>query len=130
MSLSRRNTAKRTRKNVTRHRRAFTDPKVGKLVVSLRKRWSVLDGIERGDRLRALADRGCSTRGLGKKLRQSPTTIRRHLDLAAMPTKDRDAVKAGASAKKILANMADLKRRLRVRKRIAEEGSENWRAER
>ncbi len=112
---------KRTRKHVTAHRRALKDPHVVKLIAGLRKRWKLIDGIERGDRLRALAALGCSTRGLGKKLRQSATTIRRHLDLAALPTKSRQAVKAGASAKMILAKKADLDRQRRIRQRIVED---------
>jgi hypothetical protein len=117
----RRKTTKRKRKHVTAHRRALADPIVAKLIAGLRKRWKAMDGIERGDRLRELAALGCSTRGLGKKLRQSATTIRRHMELATLPTKDRDAVKAGASAKKILADKAILDRQRRRKRRITDD---------
>lgn len=114
----RRGTAKRKRKRLTAHRRAIADPNIAKLVAGLRKRWKAIDGIERGDCLRELAVLGCSTRGLGKKLRQSATTIRRHMELAGLPIAQRRAVKAGASAKKILSDKAILDRQRRRKKRI------------
>jgi hypothetical protein len=118
MTSPRRNGAKRTRKNVTGHRRALADPDVAKLIAGLRKRWKAIDGIERGDHLRELTNLGCSRRGLGKGLRQSATTIRRHIELAALPIAQRRAVEAGASAKKILADKAILDRQRRRKKRI------------
>lgn len=106
---------------MTAHRRALADPNVAKFIACLRKCWKVSDGVERGDRLRELAAFGCSTRGLGKKLRQSATTIRRQMELATLPIKDRDAVKAGASAKKILADKAILDRQWRRERRITDD---------
>lgn len=115
---ARRKTAKGTHKHVTAHRRALADPIVVKLIAGIRKRWKAKDGIERGDRLRELVALGCSARGLGKDLRLSATTIRRHIELATLPAKGRDAVKAGASAKKILASKAIDDRRRRRKQRI------------
>lgn len=89
------------------------------LIRALRRVWKKIGPIERGERLRELAKRGCSTRGLGKELRQSATSIRRHMMLAGLPEADRNAVKAGASAKNILARKASADRRRRMQQRVA-----------
>jgi hypothetical protein len=102
----------------TASRRALANPHVTAAIKKLRTRWKRLDKIERGERLRELATQGCSTRGLGKKLRKAPTSIVRYIELAKLPLKARDAIKAGASAKKILALKALVNRKQRLQKRI------------
>lgn len=109
------------RKHVTAHRRASASQAVAALIVQLRRSWKALDRVERGDRLCELAKLGCSTRGLGEELGLSATTIRRHIDLASMPESAREAVKAGASSKKILAAKAANVRRQKKQKRVTDE---------
>jgi hypothetical protein len=101
----------------TANQRALANPRVASVIKVLRRSWRNLDKIERGDQLRYLATQGCSTRGLGKALRKSPTSILRHLELAGLPTKIRDAIKAGASAKKLLARKAIANRTRRLQQR-------------
>ncbi|HEX6880102.1 MAG TPA: hypothetical protein VF135_07045, partial [Terriglobales bacterium] len=72
-------------------------------------------------RHRELIARGCSRRALAKELGQSPTTIRRHVDLASMSDEYRFKVQNGASAKKTLAVKALADRTERKRGRILEE---------
>ncbi len=106
-------------KNLTAHRRVIADPKVMALARALRREWKKVGLIERGERLRELANRGCSTRGLGKVLRQSATSIRRHMTLACMSEAERDAVRAGSSAKNILARKARADRLRKAKQRVA-----------
>jgi hypothetical protein len=77
---------------------------------------------ERGERLQELTSLGCSRRGLEKELKQSATSIRRHMVLAELPEKDRKAIAAGASAKDILAKKAIVDRVRRRQERINEDG--------
>jgi hypothetical protein len=109
------------RHNLTAHNRAVADPRIKKLVVALHRRWDLIGPIERGDRLCKLVQQGCSPRGLEEDIGHSATTIRRHMALAALPDKEREAVKAGHSAKKILARKADADRRRKMLRRLAED---------
>ena len=77
--------------------------------------------VERGDRLRELTALGCSTRGLEEELKQSATSIRRHIVLAGLPEQDREAIESGASAKKILVRKADADRYRRQAQRVIED---------
>ena len=104
------------RKNLTAHKRAIASPQTESALNELRKVWDRIDRIERGERLRQLIERGCSRRGLGEALRQSASTIRRHMTLAALPEQEREEVRAGSSAKRILAKKS---RADRLRKRQA-----------
>lgn len=89
---TKRNRRKNSRQmNLTAHRRAVSDPEVQELVVGLRREWNEIDRIERGTRLIDLAKRGCSTRGLGKALGQSPTNIRRYMTFPTLPERQREA---------------------------------------
>jgi hypothetical protein len=119
MPRRRRQRTKQT--NRTAHQRAIADPQLMSLIRALRRDWKKIGLIERGERLRELAKRGCSTRGLGKELRQSATTVRRHMTLAGLPESEREAVKAGSSAKNILARKATADRRRRMQQRIEED---------
>ena len=83
----RRERRKAIRRNVTAHVRAVADSTVAAMIKDLRQRWRSLDRVERGERLRKLTSLGCSTRGLERALRQSATSIRRHIDLANLPTR-------------------------------------------
>jgi hypothetical protein len=105
----------------THHRQTVITPAVSKEIRRLSKSWNELHRIERGDRLWALVDQGCTARGLAADLGQSPTSILRHMALARLPEADREAVKAGKSAKKIMALKAVEDRRRRMQQRIAEE---------
>jgi len=108
-------------RNNTNHRKAVSAPAVSKRVRRLAKSWKDLDHIERGDLLLSLAGQGCSVRGLADDLGQSDTSVRRHMTLAKLPEADRKAVKAGKSAKKILALKAMEDRRRQMQQRVAED---------
>jgi hypothetical protein len=82
-----------------------------------------MNGIKRGDRLRDLVSLGCSIRGLGKELGQSPTSISRHIELSGLPSIDREDVAGGKSAKKILKAKADADRYRRQQKRLQDDRS-------
>jgi hypothetical protein len=97
------------------------DPNVKKMIDELRRNWDTLNRIERGDLLRKLKALGCSTRGLQDELGQSATTVRRHMELAALPNQRRESVKAGVSAKKILAQEALVARQRGRQARVAED---------
>jgi len=73
-----------------------------RLVRKLRRRWSSLDAIERGEQIRNLVDRGFSRHALAQALGCSECTIRRYLKLAALPETTRVAIQAGMSAKHVL----------------------------
>jgi hypothetical protein len=114
----RRKAGKRPRRNSTAHKRALKSQVVKVLIVHLRKSWKTMNGVARGDSLRVLVYHGCSARGLAKNFRQSPTTIRRQMELASLPVAQRRAVNAGASAKKILEAKAVSDRWRRAKERI------------
>jgi hypothetical protein len=109
---------RKRRTNLTAHRRAMADPKVKRLLTELRTTWNQIDGIHRGDCLRALISLGCSTRGLGKELEESPTSIGRHMELSRLPEIDREAVAGGASAKKVLTAKAGAAKVRRQQERV------------
>jgi hypothetical protein len=54
-------------------------------------------------------------------LKQSATSIRRHIAIAKLPEEGRKAIEAGASAKKILAQKATAERKRRQQERILED---------
>jgi len=112
---------KATSEHQSLHRRTMADPKVAEMVAVLRRRWVEMGPVDRGDRLRELTALGCSTRGLEKELKQSSTSIRRHMVLAQLPEQDREAIKSGASAKKILERKADANRHRRQAQRVIED---------
>jgi hypothetical protein len=94
---------------------------VRELVSKLQQGWGSMGTLERGERLCELSSLGCSTRGLETDLQQSTTSIRRHMALAKLPEKDRRAIQAGASAKKILALKAIADRHKRQQQRVDED---------
>ena len=106
----------------TAHRRSLANQTVQQLVGVLRQGWSAMGFQERGERLHELTFLGCSRRGLEKELKQSATSIRRHMVLAELPEKDRKAIAAGASAKDFLAKKAIVDRVRRRQERINEDG--------
>ena len=110
---------RRKHKNKTAHKQAIADPEVRDDIVRLRREWDRIDPIERGTRLCQLAGLGCSTRGLELRLKKSATNIRRHMTLAALPKQKREAIKAGSSAKEILASKAYTDRMRKREQRIA-----------
>ena len=111
--------AKTARK--TAHRQIAKKPAIQRAIRKLSRDWKQLDPVERGDLLCALTSAGCSGRGLAEDLGQSPTNIRRHLTLANLPDAEREAVKAGKSAKRILELKAREDRRRRMQQRIDED---------
>jgi hypothetical protein len=115
--------SKETKSHVhdTAHRRAMAKPKVPKLVDTLRRRWTTMSRVERRNRLLKLAALNCSTRGLGIELKQSATSIRRHMAIAQLPEADREAIETGSSAKKILAQKASVERMRHQHERIVED---------
>ncbi len=88
------------------HQHALKDPKTLESVTALRKTWTTLSHIERGERLLELVQHGCTRRGLADDLHQSATSIRRHLEFSTLPKEDRDAIEHGTSAKLILKKAA------------------------
>jgi len=117
--MPRKKLTRQKRRNNIRHRRAAAEPEVRALINDLRQQWEELDRIERGEKLRKLIARGCSTRGLAEALGISATGIRRYMTLAALPERLREAVRAGSSAKKILTMKAQADREHKRRERIA-----------
>lgn len=109
---------RRKRSYETCHRRTAATPFVRQLIQDLRGHWGKLDRIERGERLSELIRYGCSTRGVAADLGISQTTVRRHITLAELPNEQREAVKAGFSAKKTLASKELADRRRRTQKRV------------
>ena len=116
--MTRRKRAGKIRCNETAHRRALANPTTASLVKELRIHWKSLDPVERGDRLVDLTALGCSTRGLGEELGQCATTVRRHIAIAKLPAAQREAVRNGKSAKKILAIKAAQNRVQRAPERV------------
>jgi len=94
---------------------------VRKRIDLLKIQWKNLDNIERGERLNELLGRGCSSRGLEKKLNVPATTIRRYYTLAKLPKDERAALRAGETQKKALARNAARDRSRERNERIAEE---------
>lgn len=115
----RKRTRSNSRQNITAHRRAMADPALQEQVRQLRREWPKLGYVERGDRLRRLADAGGSTRGLAHAIGVSATTIRRFLEIASLPNHERENVANGASAKKVLAARANNRQRRRIVQRLA-----------
>ena len=121
MRVTRKEKKKTKHARRTAHRQSMADPRVRKLVDVLRRCWKSMGPIKRGERLRELTTLGCSMRGLEGKLKQSATSIRRHMLLAELPEEDRKAIEAGSSAKKILVQKADAKRKKCQGERIIED---------
>jgi hypothetical protein len=117
--MTKRRRKKKSRTNVTAHQHAMAKPAVASQIRDLCKGWNKTDKLERGNRLWDLTLCGCSRRGLAKALRQSPTSIRRHMELANLPPDARDLIIKGVSAKEILARKAHLDRRFRSQQRVA-----------
>ena len=117
--MKRRKPAPPKRNNATRHRRTAAKPEVKILTSKLRRHWKKLNPIDRGDRLRKLLELGCSRRGLGEDLGLSPTTIRRHSTLATLSEEVREAIRAGFSVKKALAQKANADKQRKRLERIA-----------
>ena len=115
----RKRTRSKSRRNITAHRRALADPALQKQLAQLRRRWPKLGYVERGVRLRKLADAGGSTRGIAQAIGVSPTTVRRFLEIAALPDHERENVEKGASAKRVLAARAKDRQRRRILQRLA-----------
>jgi hypothetical protein len=90
-------TRKRTR--FTKHCRVKRNPTTRKTILKLGRSWDGLDPAARGEMLRDLIMLGCTRRGLAQDLNVSATNIRFHLDLAELSPVEKQAVKAGASAK-------------------------------
>jgi hypothetical protein len=113
--------AKVHRTNKNRHYRSKLKPKVQKLIDVLRTGWAAMGALERGQRINRLVSIGCSRRGLGRELKQSATSIRRHVEIACLPEEDRRAIAAGASVKKILALKANTARQRERQQRVDED---------
>ncbi len=115
----RKRTRSNSRQNITAHRRAMADPALQKQLAQLRRQWPKLGHVERGVRLRKLADAGGSTRGLAQASGVSPTTVRRFLEIASLPDHARENVANGGSAKKVLVARANERRRRRILQRLS-----------
>jgi hypothetical protein len=92
-------TGTRTKKPLTKHARMKRSLSVREKILSLHRKWDLLDPITRGERLRELTKQGCSRRGLAEELGISATSVRFHLDLTVLNPTEQEAVKGGASAK-------------------------------
>lgn len=113
--------AKKKSAHRTAHYRAILIPKVRKLISVLRRGWAAMGPLEQGERLCELTALGCSARGLEKELNHSATSIRRHMAIAGLPEEDRQAIGAGASAKKILEQKASKERHRIQAERVIED---------
>lgn len=109
------------RSNKTAFSRAIANKETKKRVMVLQRDWAALGLVQRGKQLLELAALGCSTRGLQEELGRSATSIRRHMEIAKLPEEEREAIDAGASAKKILAEKANAECRRRSQERILED---------
>jgi hypothetical protein len=89
----------RKKTKTTRHARIKRSSSIKRRISELRSHWDVFDPVTRGEQLRELIALGCSGRGLAEDLCVSPTNIRFHLDLAEITPIEKQALKAGASAK-------------------------------
>ncbi len=105
----------------TVHRQIAERPAIQRAIGKLSRNWKRLDQVERGESLDSLITAGCSRRGLAEDLGQSETSIRRHLTIADLPAGERERVKAGKSAKKILKLKADRDRLRQKQQRIDED---------
>ncbi len=120
MTVSRK-AAKKKHANKTRHMRVMAGSKVKELVKTLRRRWSAMRNVDRGERLCELVSLGCSRRGLGRELKQSATSIRRHIQIARLPEEDLKAMETGTTAKEILKRKACADRHKRRQQRVDED---------
>jgi hypothetical protein len=89
----------RKKTKTTRHARIKRSSSIKRRISELRSHWDVFDPVTRGEQLRELIALGCSGRGLADDLCVSPTNIRFHLDLAEITPTEKQALKAGGSAK-------------------------------
>lgn len=105
--------------HLTAHRRAVARPEVRELLADLCLDWKSIDRIEKGKRLLDLAALGCSTRGLAPVLQTSATNIRRYMTFPTLSEREREAVRAGSSAKRILDRKAQTDRRGKMRERVS-----------
>lgn len=103
------------------HRRVAKKPAIQGAIRKLAKEWNDLDHIARGESLLQLIEAGCSRRGLADDLGQSATSIRRHLEIAKLPDADKEAVRAGKSAKAVLASKALRERLQQSQERLVED---------
>jgi hypothetical protein len=104
--------------NKTKHQRAMANPKVQELAGNLARDWATMDDLKRGARLRELAAHGCSARGLEEVLKQSATSIRRHMAPEERPKTDRNEKEALASAQEAVNKRADAERDRCQRQRV------------
>ena len=96
----------------------MADPEVKRAAAQLRRAWPTMGHIERGDALRQLVASGCSTRGLAEVIGVAPTTVRRFLEIASLPSSLRQTVANGTSAKRVLQSRAAERRRGAVVERL------------
>ena len=109
----------KTRQNITAHRRAMADPALQRQLAQLRRRWPKLGYVERGDHLQRLTKAGGSTRGIAEAIDVSATTVRRFLEIASLPDRDRENVENGVSTKKVLTARANDRRRRNMLQHLA-----------
>lgn len=96
----------RSKRKKLPHRKVASSPEVSPLIDDLRRDWGLCDTVQRGDRLRDLVRLGCSLRGLARDLDIPEPTLRRYVTLSLLPEADREALKAGGSAKKAMERKA------------------------
>lgn len=96
----------RTKRKKLPHRKVASSPEVSLLIDNLRRDWELCGTVQRGDRIRDLVRLGCSLRGLARDLDIPEPTLRRYVTLSLLPEADREALKAGGSAKKAMERKA------------------------
>jgi hypothetical protein len=116
---------KRNNLKQTKHRQAVADPETRQKLGILKCNWSCWDGIQRGDRLRELVEKHrCTIRGLAKDLKEqgaAEATLRRYITLSKVPPEERQRLKEGETAKRVLERKAARDRKRVLQERIKEE---------
>lgn len=87
----------------THHKKAFANPKTAVLITTLKREWTNLSKLERGNKIIKLVDLGCTLRGLTDDLDQPLTTIRRHIEFATTAKKNQTPSGSAVPVKAVMA---------------------------
>jgi len=93
-----------------RHLLALRESTTQELLLDLRRNWRKLDKLEQAEKIAELLRRGCTLRGLARKLPARLTTLRRRRLLMLLPPESRNRLRQGSSAKIILADFQEARR--------------------
>lgn len=108
-----------SRARCTQHSRECSNPETKNLLEQLQAAWPTFNLVERGDKLKKLFDLGCFKRGLAADLGVNDKTVRRDLNIAALPQDARTAIAAGCDPEPFLRAAADQQIVVDARERAA-----------